>query len=73
MMKQDLKAKISCNFPLYSPFSLAAILIGLLAAGNSFFQAAPQYANLAESLMRGKLYLLSMPTGWGDTSFFEGH
>jgi hypothetical protein len=48
-------------------------LIGVLAAGNSFFQAAPQYANLAESLMRGKLYLFSMPTGWGDTSFFEGH
>ena len=72
-MKQDLKAKISSNFPLYSPFSLAAILIGLLAAGNLFFQAAPQYANLAESLMRGKLYLLSMPTGWGDTSFFEGY
>jgi hypothetical protein len=72
-MKQNLMANSSRKFRLYSPFSIAAILIGMLAAGNSFFDVAPQYAQLAESLMSGKLYFLSVPTGWGDTAFFESH
>jgi hypothetical protein len=65
--------KSSWKIHLYSPFGFAAILLGVLAAGNLFFHAAPQYAKLAESLIAGKFYFLSMPTGWGDTSFFEGH
>jgi len=60
------------TFRLYSPFTVATVLIGLLAAISSLFETAPQYWGLAESLLRGKLYFLSMPTGWGDTSFFEG-
>jgi hypothetical protein len=54
------------------PFILAAVLIGLLAGFNSLFDDAPQYRVLAESFFQGKLYLVSMPDGWGDTALFQG-
>lgn len=54
------------------PFTVAAILFGLLAGANLFFPDAPQYRGLAESMLQGKLYFLSMPEGWGDTALFQG-
>ena len=72
-LSSDERGNNPRKFELYSSFTLAAILIGLLAATNSFFDTASQYWSLAESLLQGKLYFLSMPMGWGDTAFFEGH
>ncbi len=62
----------SVSVRLSVPCVFAAVLTGLLAGGNLFFPDASQYRGLAESLLQGNLYFLSMPGGWGDTALFQG-